>query len=290
MPFSGLAGFLIVSLMAVGAVAAYVALYCYHHYITGRDERPLKVFTFDVSKILISQSGAWIVNLVMTELVVQEAARALGARQSEDIEGIAWYASIFLLDCLVGVPLGIVLGKLFTLCCRCYLRQRRPGLGASWSQNDAQLRSIHSVSALDLSLFFDESGTLDKSTCLERFCAMNAKYGKYGPRHGDCDADHDEAALRWSWWGCQLTTWTCCVALSRVMSGFIAIASFSVLRNSENVVLAIARGITDWDVSCAVKQWVVAGALRVTLDVGQIALIDIFNRLDTHYRAAYHRL
>lgn len=301
MPFSGMAGLLIVSIMAAGAVGAYVLLYVYQHYRTGRDERPVKVFVFDVSKILISQSGAWIVNLAMTTLVVQEASRALGVGRSAAIEGIAWYASIFMLDCLVGVPLGLVLGKCFNQWCRWYLRRRQHAAAGALGRVASS-----SMSALDIAAFFDDGtqamqqidgssgggggGTASSITCFDVFCAMNATYGKYGPHHGEINAEADEAALRWSWWGCQLCTWTVCVALSRFLSGLVAIASFGLLRNGDNVVLTIANSITEWNASCAVKQWVVAGALRVTLDVGQIALIDIFNRLDTHYRAAYHRI
>jgi hypothetical protein len=117
---------------------------------------------------------------------------------------------------------------------------------------------------------------------------MNVQYGKYGPRHGE--APVDEVTLYWSWWASQLATWSACVGLSRVFSGLIVIASFRSVRASDNIALAIAVSITNWDVSCAVKQWAVAGLLRVFMDIGQIAVIDIVNRLDTHYRTTYHRL
>ena len=290
MPFSGFAGLLIVSLMAVGAVLVYVALFCYQHFVTGSDERPVKVFAFDLSKILISQSGAWVVNLGMTQLVVQRAAAALGLQESRSIQGIAWYASIFLMDCLVGVPLGIVLGKLLNRWCRWILQDVSSQLSNNVPGVEECRRSRSSID-LDVAAFVADLDERDP-TCLERFCAMNAQYGKYGPHHGEQDYDSElaEASLRCSWWASQLASWTLCVSLSRVLSGLIVLVSFDLLRNSDNIVLEVAVGITEWKTSCAKKQWVVAGAMRIALDLGQIAIIDLFNRLQTHYRSSYHRL
>lgn len=253
-------------LLGLGAAVIYLLMYVYQHYIRLSDTRSVKVFAFDVSKILISQSGAWVVNLVITEMIVQAASVKVGPDTTSGIQGIGWYASVFLLDCFVGVPLGLALGKGLNRWCK----------------------YIVGPAVQDDPRYQDESVARPESSSLKTFCLQNQTYGKYGPNHGD--ADEDISHLHCSWWISQLATWTLCVSLSRMFSGCIGLSSFALLRNRDNPMIAIAEGISEMDMSCAKKQWIIAGAMRLVLDIGQIAVIDVCNRLAVKYRAGYNQI
>ena len=65
-PFQGLAGDIVGFMLSVLAVASYVGIFYYQRTVSRKDRRSWTVFNMDLTKICISQSVAWAVNLYAT--------------------------------------------------------------------------------------------------------------------------------------------------------------------------------------------------------------------------------
>mgnify|MGYP001571950889 CR=1 FL=1 len=241
-----------------------------------RDRRSWYIFSLDLTKIALSQSVAWLVNLVFS--VVDTTWLARGNHDGGDHrQGIALFADVFILDALVGVPLGLALGTRFTHWC--FVNHHR---NRSTSMESTRGGNVASYSS---------------SGCASDFIHANAEYGRYFPASES--SDEDDAApemsndkVRCSWWWWQLLSWSGIVAVSRIAAGLVVPLSVALLGEgtqwlpigntehglSTNPALWVADLVTAWDASCPTKQFAVIGLLRFVVDLLQVAVIDMWNR------------
>ena len=98
--FEGTAGKLILFGMTASAFLSYIGIYMVRHK-NGKDKRTPLVFKMDLSKIVLGQGFAWLVNVLNTH------------RNAADVyDPLSWYFPTFLADEIFAVPLGVIIGKL----------------------------------------------------------------------------------------------------------------------------------------------------------------------------------
>lgn len=308
MPFTGAAGHALALFLCLFAVSVCALAYRYQRQ-QGTEIRPLRVYLYDMSKIVLSQLAAWLVNMSMTALAFEEyqsesssASLTLTAVQPTPtvhgkappshpprppyMTGVGWYASVFTLDFVVGVPVGLALGALLSrLAAKYWMSYVRPY---------AQKHIVGIVMEL-------EPGDIDvedlppeaEMPCLVRLAEQNAVLGKYGRRHvgnGNEDATEEDEwgpQLEGSWWATQCLAWCLCVAASRAVSGGLLLLSLQYVPLEWNVLLWLAKWISSWPFSCGAKQWIVAGVMRTTTDIAQYLIVDVVNKLHPDPADAY---
>eukprot|EP01062_Namystynia_karyoxenos_P039101 TRINITY_DN28442_c0_g1_i1.p2 TRINITY_DN28442_c0_g1~~TRINITY_DN28442_c0_g1_i1.p2 ORF type:complete len:289 (+),score=103.26 TRINITY_DN28442_c0_g1_i1:61-867(+) len=119
---------------------------------------------------------------------------------------------------------------------------------------------------------------LGKLVCLAARTASERGYECWAlrPLHRfGCYGTGPSPSMRW--WAIQLAAWVLCVAVSRVVGGF-AVPLFSAVLGSGSPFERLAKAIFRLSWSCPVKQWVFAGALRILVDLLQLAFVDFFNK------------
>lgn len=276
MPFQGRAGQAIGAFLGAVALLIYTVIWSF----SPSDHRTQRIFALDLAKIALSTSFAWLVNLgwahVSTHFVFHS---------DHVLQGVAWFAAVLVMDTIVGVPLGVWMGQRFTKWCQRYVRE------------------------CDRSRCSDEDSEVEQGL-LYAFALRNAAYGRYWPEpetklavvasreelvasfHNDSSGSMAVEMVspkpRWDWWLAQVTSWSVCVILSRVLSGTLMLVLAMVL-GQHDPVLTFAEVVHRWDVSCAIKQVAIVGVFRVALDVLQIGIIDIFNHFDL-WRAVYDEI
>jgi hypothetical protein len=302
--------------LSILSVAAFVVRYLYQHHVTLSDARGYRIFTLDLWKILLSQTGAWAMNFLLTSAITTATAAA-HVQGAAGYQGVGWYASVIIMDMCIGVPLGILLGKGVNRAAQVYLaRQNTPQLEALMTplSSAAAAAPRYGTAGVQVAHGGEHVPPLTPPTCATAFALQNQFYGKYGPvcrthplaaeeddlrRNGYSSEDHCSDLLcgflclerraydvvegmtievRVSWWLSQTLTWTACVILSRFFSGAIVVASIALLPTAANPVVGTAKAITQWHASCAAKQWLVGGLLRLTVDFTQLALIDFYTK------------
>ena len=344
MPFQGTIGELMGALLGTTALLIYTLIWkC-----SPKDGRTSKMFALDLAKIAISGSFAWGVNLGIARM-----SSKLLTHSHHLLQGIAWYAAVMLTDSLIGVPLGVLLGKRFEAWCRHRTKkQQEELLGKRLGFGGAR---VGGTAVPDSGGDTDDEASGSPCACTRGFVRKNATFGKYWPDRETAKvvaASKDELSSliftnstdeyfsppprransftavemekgrtrttggggtfsaspssifrrarssnsidridipdlpfvptpRWDWWLAQLVSWSVCVVLSRILSGVVMVVVAQVLGNYDPA-LIIAELIHHWDVPCATKQLVIAGALRVVLDVVQIGFIDVFNHFDLY--------
>lgn len=297
MPFSGVAGAILVTFMGVLSIVICVVRYLWEHR-RGEDRRPLRVYAYDMCKIAISQSAAWVVNLWMTDQAFQaflSPQDVEGGDELGDIEGIGWYTAVFLLDFFLGVPLGIWFGRLVNQQAEVWwtsylseaLRIQTPIPRRALSV--MTLDSIDDDELFDLTCCAEEAQDVPANAdlpCLPRWAEQNRIYGKYGRLHSgkyeeDSFIDAWGPALDGWWWWSQTTSWSLCVAVSRAVSGFVIVVALLLYNAPSNPVVLIATAVSNMPLTCAAKQWLIAGAFRIAVDVLQYLIIDAVNKFRT---------
>lgn len=298
MPFSGPAGHVLVVSVAVLSIVLCVARYRWKH-VKGQDRRSVRVYAYDMSKLVISQSAAWVVNLFMTAWVFDALlylqakdndAVSYGTRASmTEIEGIGWYASVFLMDFVFGVPLGVWMGKSLNRIADNYWRA---WLVQEFSLEQEALPRQQSMMEATFDEFNDELADMINSSlmlhtelpcnaelpCLARYCEQNRIYGKYERHHSGTSADDfvdqwgPQLDIRW-WWS-QTLSFSAVIGVSRLASGVCMIGLLYAYRSPANPIVVIAQVVTDLPFTCAEKQWLVAGLMRCVIDVVMLLIFD----------------
>lgn len=290
MPFSGTAGHILVAAMGALSVVLCVVRYWWLHR-HGKDTRPLRVYAYDMSKIVVSQSAAWVVNLIVTDRIYYSL------EDDTTVEGIGLYAGVFFMDIVIGVPLGLWMGKWFNEVCDAYWRRYLLGtehVPVALTTNSLTLSATFAEIEDDvfeaIAAFEDCEGSLKCEVTpngelppFARIAEQNRMYGKYARHHcgNECDVFVDSYGpeLESSWWWSQCTTWSIVVAISRVLSGLLLLGSLSLSTKAVNPLMWVASAVTDLKISCAAKQWWIAGFFRIAIDVGQYLVIDAVNKL-----------
>lgn len=314
MPFTGFAGHVLMLTVACMTMLLCVLRYWYAR-AHGTDKRSARQYTYDMSKIAISQTAAWAVNLGMTSVVSSVlASLEVSSAAVNGAEGIGWYAAIFMMDFLVGVPVGLWLSRWLNHACDAYWRSwlanyltncRQEGdlsrvapydwaeppasptllagcCGDQGAVGDSEVDSVAlMVEQLEGTGELPEHDTLP--SCMARIAEQNRLYGKYGRHHHgsaeDVYMDRWGPRLDGVWWASQLATFSAVIAVSRCFSGFLIVALLSVDPHVSNPVVAIAQFVTKLPLTCGEKQWAVAGGFRIAVDVLQFLIFDAVNRL-----------
>lgn len=294
MPFSGMAGAVLVTCMGILSIVICVIRYSWEHR-RGEDRRPARVYAYDMSKIALSQTAAWAVNLWMTDLVFQVLLSRGVEGEELDIEGIGWYTAVFMMDFIFGVPLGIWLGRL--------VNQQADAWWASYlgqtlnGHRSVPRRSISVMTfdSVDDDELFDITCHAEKAQDVPPNCELplrprwaeqNRIYGKYGRGHSgkyeqDSFVDEWGPALDGWWWWSQTLSWSMCVAISRMLSGVAIIVILVAYNAPTNPVVLIAASVSSLPLTCAAKQWLIAGLFRIAVDVVQYLIIDAVNKFRT---------
>lgn len=241
MVFSGRGGFLMMCLLGAATVVGFILIYYYKHFTKHTERRHPKIFFLDLSKMLIATGVAAAVNYTFTAKVSLAASHV--TVRGKQLEGIGWYAAMCTTDVALGVPISIVIGRLINRASRCLLNKLPP------------------------------------RTPLWDLCEQNVVYGKYSPSYDASQSYLDASPPIWmSWWYSQTVTWTCACVFSVFISGLVVLGSFELVQSVNNPMAWIAVGITFWNVSCLLKQWIVVTFTRVVLYYLHLAIIDIFNK------------
>jgi hypothetical protein len=294
MPFSGVAGAILVTFMGILSIVICIIRYMWEHR-RGEDRRPARVYAYDMCKIAISQTAAWVVNLWITDQVFQTLLSRGADGEELGIEGIGWYTAVFLMDFVVGVPLGIWLGRLvnqqaevwWTSYLSAALRVQAPIPRRALSV--MTLDSIDDDELFDLTCCAEEAQDVP-ANCdlpwLPRWAEQNRIYGKYGRLHSgkyeeDSFIDTWGPALDGWWWWSQTASWSICVAVSRIFSGLVMMMALLVYNAPTNPIVLIATAVSEMPLTCAAKQWLIAGVLRIAVDVLQYLIIDAVNKFRT---------
>lgn len=202
-PLQGTAG----QLLAVFLGAAAILIYAIIWSVSPSDKRTTRIFALDLSKIAISGSFAWAVNLGIAHVSSQFVSHT-----EFPLQAVAWYGAVLVTDTIVGVPLGVYMGQRFMSWCagfsqryealhpsiarreRGKKKKKRQHRSGTTNDNDCEgaYEQVDSPSGGGGSSNDDDRAKAvmccedgedddDVTSLLYEFAVRNATYGKYWP-------------------------------------------------------------------------------------------------------------